>query len=155
MAIIGLGSLAEAHGRWRAIDARMLGSDRLEVYERGAAEAAPHVHRDRHRHRQRSRPSKHAATCASRIACGYDTATIDLGASIACSGVCLTVVDKGTGWFAVDISAETVSREPRKRLWTAGLRLNLERALKVGDELGGHIVTGHVDAVGIVLGVCA
>lgn len=84
-----------------------------------------------------------------RIATGYDTETIDLGASIACSGVCLTVVDKGAGWFAVDVSAETVSRTPPS-LWSANARLNLERALKVGDELGGHIVTGHVDGVGTV-----
>ena len=82
-----------------------------------------------------------------RIATGYDTATIDLGASIACSGVCLTVVDKGPDWFAVDVSAETLSRTAQGN-WDEGLRLNLERALKVGDELGGHIVTGHVDGVG-------
>ena len=84
-----------------------------------------------------------------RIACDYDMDTVDLGASIACSGVCLTVVDKGPGWFAVDLSAETVSRSAAG-LWTEGNRLNLERALKVGDELGGHIVTGHVDGIGVV-----
>ena len=84
-----------------------------------------------------------------RIACGYDLETVDLGASIACSGVCLTVVDKGPGWFAVDVSAETQSRT-RPGMWTEGRRLNLERALRVGDELGGHIVTGHVDEVGRV-----
>lgn len=84
-----------------------------------------------------------------RIGCGYDMETVDLGASIACSGVCLTVVDKGPGWFAVDLSAETV-RRTAPGLWTAGNRLNLERALRVGDELGGHIVTGHVDGVGEV-----
>lgn len=88
----------------------------------------------------------------ARIATGYDMATVDLGASIACSGVCLTVVDKGPGWFAVDISAETLSRTAQGA-WNAGLRLNLERALKVGDELGGHIVTGHVDGVGEVVDV--
>ncbi len=91
-----------------------------------------------------------------RIASGYDMATVDLGASIACSGVCLTVVDKGvdkgSGWFAVDVSGETLSRTAA--LWQAGARLNLERALKVGDELGGHIVTGHVDGVGTVIGLC-
>ncbi len=87
-----------------------------------------------------------------RIACGYDTATIDLGASIACSGVCLTVVDKGEGWFAVDVSAETLSRTAPGQ-WQEGARLNLERALRVGDELGGHIVTGHVDGIGEVEGV--
>jgi riboflavin synthase len=88
----------------------------------------------------------------ARITCSYDTTTVDLGASIACSGVCLTVVDKGPGWFAVDVSHETVSRTAAQ--WVAGQRLNLERALKVGDELGGHIVTGHVDGVGTVLGIC-
>lgn len=88
----------------------------------------------------------------ARITCNYDTATIDMGASIACSGVCLTVVDKGPGWFAVDVSHETVSRTAAQ--WEAGQRLNLERALKIGDELGGHIVTGHVDGVGTVLGIC-
>jgi riboflavin synthase len=87
-----------------------------------------------------------------RIATAYDTATIDLGASIACSGVCLTVVDLAPGWFAVDISAETMSRTAQGQ-WNAGRRLNLERALKVGDELGGHIVTGHVDGVGEVVSV--
>ncbi len=75
-----------------------------------------------------------------------------LGASIACSGVCLTVVDKGPDWFAVDVSGETVSKTANR--WDAGIRLNLERALKLGDELGGHIVTGHVDGVGTVKGLC-
>jgi riboflavin synthase len=88
------------------------------------------------------------------IATAYDLDTIDLGASIACSGVCLTVVDKGTGgndsWFAVDVSGETVSRTAAD-LWREGARLNLERSLRLGDELGGHIVTGHVDAVGEVV----
>src|SRR4051812_36129453 len=87
-----------------------------------------------------------------RIACGYDMAGVDLGASIACSGVCLTVVDKGEDWFAVDVSAETVHRTAPD-LWRLGARLNLERALRRGDELGGHIVTGHVDGVGTVEGV--
>ena len=87
-----------------------------------------------------------------RIGCGYDLSGVDLGASIACSGVCLTVVDKGADWFAVDVSAETVSRSAPGR-WREGGRLNLERALRVGDELGGHIVTGHVDGVGEVEGV--
>jgi riboflavin synthase len=85
-----------------------------------------------------------------RIACGYDMAGVALGASIACSGVCLTVVDKGEDWFAVDLSAETVSRTA-PGIWDEGERLNLERALKVGDELGGHIVTGHVDGLGEVV----
>src|SRR5687767_14094362 len=84
-----------------------------------------------------------------RIACGYDMAGVDLGASIACSGACLTVVDKGGNWFAVDVSQETVSKTA-PGLWVEDARLNLERALRVGDELGGHIVTGHVDAVATV-----
>ncbi len=87
----------------------------------------------------------------ARITTAYDMATVDMGASIACSGVCLTVVDKGPGWFAVDVSHETISRTAAQ--WQPGQRLNLERALKVGDELGGHIVTGHVDGVGTVLDI--
>jgi riboflavin synthase len=83
------------------------------------------------------------------IGCGYDMATVDLGASIACSGACLTVVDKGEDWFAVDVSQETISKTA-PGLWAEGARLNLERALRVGDELGGHIVTGHVDAIAAV-----
>src|SRR3954471_23684668 len=86
-----------------------------------------------------------------QISTGFDTSPIDLGASIACSGVCLTVVDKGEDWFAVDISGETRSRSAPD-LWQEGARLNLERSLRLGDELGGHIVTGHVDAVGEVEG---
>lgn len=85
-----------------------------------------------------------------RIGTAYDTATVDLGASISCSGVCLTVVEKGAGWFAVDVSGETLSRTAGVQ-WTAGRRLNLERALKLGDELGGHIVTGHVDGTGTII----
>ena len=87
------------------------------------------------------------------IGTGYDTATIELGASIACSGVCLTVVDKGEDWFAVDISGETASRTAADH-WREGAKLNLERSLRLGDELGGHIVTGHVDAVATVVGTC-
>ncbi len=83
------------------------------------------------------------------IGCGYDMAGVDLGASIACSGCCLTVVNKGADWFAVDASAETVSKTAAA-MWSEGHRLNLERALKIGDELGGHIVTGHVDGIGTV-----
>jgi riboflavin synthase len=86
------------------------------------------------------------------IATGYDMATVELGASIACSGACLTVVDKGEDWFAVDLSAATVSKTAADR-WREGARLNLERSLRLGDELGGHIVTGHVDAVGTVTGL--
>ncbi|WP_267388951.1 riboflavin synthase [Sphingomonas sp. GC_Shp_3] len=85
-----------------------------------------------------------------RIGTAYDTATVDLGASISCSGVCLTVVEKGAGWFAVDVSGETLSRTAGVQ-WTEGRRLNLERALKLGDELGGHIVTGHVDGTGTII----
>lgn len=90
------------------------------------------------------------------IGTSYDTATIDLGASIACSGACLTVVDKGADadghWFAIDASTETLACTS-PGMWDAGRRLNLERALRVGDELGGHIVTGHVDAVGTIVSV--
>ena len=85
-----------------------------------------------------------------RIATGYDMSTVDLGASIACSGVCLTVVDKGEDWFAVDVSGETVSRTASDG-WREGAKLDLERSLRIGDERGGHIVTGHVDAVGEVV----
>jgi riboflavin synthase len=86
------------------------------------------------------------------IQCGYDMVGVDVGASIACSGCCLTVVNKGADWFAVDASAETVAKTA-VGLWAEGNQLNLERALKVGDELGGHIVTGHVDGVGEVVSV--
>jgi len=84
------------------------------------------------------------------IACRYDRASIEIGASIACSGVCLTVVDAGmTGgraWFAVDAAPETL-RVTTAGSWAVGTRINLERALKIGDELGGHIVTGHIDGL--------
>src|SRR5690349_14314761 len=83
------------------------------------------------------------------IGTSYDMGTVDLGASIACSGACLTVVDKGDDWFAVDVSGETVSKTASDH-WREGARLNLERSLRLGDEIGGHIVTGHVDAVGEV-----
>jgi riboflavin synthase len=87
------------------------------------------------------------------IGTAYDLDSVDLGASIACSGVCLTVVDKGEDWFAVDVSGETQSRSAADH-WREGAKLNLERALRLGDELGGHIVTGHVDAVAEVVGTC-
>lgn len=87
------------------------------------------------------------------IRCGYDMAGVAIGASIACSGVCLTVVAKDADSFSVDASGETLARTSAGS-WREGTRLNLERALKLGDELGGHIVTGHVDAVGTVVGVC-
>lgn len=84
------------------------------------------------------------------IACGYDPETIDIGASIACSGICLTAVGRGkTGnraWFAVDAAAETL-RLTTAAAWERGSRLNLERSLRLGDELGGHLVSGHVDGI--------
>ncbi len=88
------------------------------------------------------------------IATAYDTTAIDLGASIACSGVCLTVVETQPGRFMVDVSGETVARTAPDQ-WQAGRRLNLERAMKLGDELGGHIVTGHVDGIADVIDVTA
>ncbi len=91
-----------------------------------------------------------------RIAAPLDPARIDIGASIACSGVCLTVVERGgtagDAWFDVDLSGETVSRTV-PGMWNAGAQLNLEPSLRLGDELGGHIVTGHVDSVGEVVRV--
>lgn len=86
------------------------------------------------------------------IETAYDTATIEIGASIACSGACLTVVDKGDGWFAVDVSAETLAKT-NLGTWREGTPINLERSLRLGDELGGHIVLGHVDGVGSVASV--
>ncbi|WP_312531906.1 riboflavin synthase [Paracoccus sp. (in: a-proteobacteria)] len=84
----------------------------------------------------------------ARIGCSYDMSGVDMGASIACDGICLTVVGKGADWFDVDISAETIAKTAiGANGWQGGQRLNLERALKVGDELGGHIVSGHVDGV--------
>jgi riboflavin synthase len=91
----------------------------------------------------------------ARIATRYDVGGIDIGASIACDGVCLTVVALGSdphNWFDVEISAETVSKT-NVGGWATGKRVNLERALKVGDELGGHIVSGHVDGLAEVVGV--
>ncbi|MFT4716666.1 MAG: riboflavin synthase [Paracoccaceae bacterium] len=89
----------------------------------------------------------------ARIGTRFDVDTIDIGASIACDGVCLTVIALGSnpkGWFDVEISAESVSKT-NLDTWTAGKRINLERALKVGDELGGHIVSGHVDGVAEII----
>ena len=89
-----------------------------------------------------------------KLACSYDPATIEIGASIACSGPCLTVVAKGgragEAWFSVDVSPETLAKTTADT-WSVGTRLNLERPLKVGEEIGGHIVSGHVDGVGEVL----
>ena len=84
------------------------------------------------------------------IATAFDHASLPIGASVACSGVCLTVIDKAPGWFGVTASAETLSCTTLGD-WRPGTRVNLERALKVGDELGGHIVSGHVDGVGRVI----
>lgn len=84
---------------------------------------------------------------------GQPLENVAIGASIACSGACMTVVEKGADWFAADVSGESVSKTA-SGMWDAGKRLNLERALKLGDELGGHIVTGHVDGVGTVVGIC-
>ncbi|MEM7317793.1 MAG: riboflavin synthase [Pseudomonadota bacterium] len=86
----------------------------------------------------------------ARIKTGYDTGTIDLGASIANDGICLTVIATGPDWYDVQISAETVSKT-NLSAWRVGKTVNLERALKVGDELGGHIVSGHVDGVAEVV----
>ena len=96
---------------------------------------------------------EHRGDLRARIATGYDVQTIDIGASIACDGVCLTVVALGSKpepWFDVDISAETLSKTNLGG-WEQGRRINLERALKVGDELGGHIVSGHVDGLAEVV----
>ena len=84
------------------------------------------------------------------IETAYDTSAIDIGASIACSGPCLTVVEKGPGWFAVEASAETLARTTLGQ-WREGSPVNLERAMRIGEELGGHIVSGHIDGVAAVL----
>jgi riboflavin synthase len=86
------------------------------------------------------------------IETAYDLATIDLGASISHSGCCLTVVEKGKGWFAVEVSAETLSLTTLDQ-WVEGGPVNLERAARLGDEMGGHIVSGHVDGLGEVLSI--
>lgn len=91
-----------------------------------------------------------AGDLRARISTGYDTGTIDIGASIASDGVCLTVIALGADWYDVQISAETVSKTNLSS-WAVDRRVNLERALKVGDELGGHIVSGHVDGVADVV----
>lgn len=96
------------------------------------------------------RAIEHRGDLRLTIGCNYEMDGIAIGASVACSGVCLTVVEKGADWFAVDVSAETLSRTAQGQ-WVEGQSLNLERALKVGDELGGHIVTGHVDGIGTLV----
>jgi riboflavin synthase len=80
----------------------------------------------------------------------YDTVAMAIGASVACSGACLTVIEKGAGWFAVEASAETLSRTTLG-VWRPGTPVNLERALRLGDELGGHLVSGHVDGIASVV----
>jgi riboflavin synthase len=90
-----------------------------------------------------------AAAVRFRIGTAYDLKTVDLGASISCNGCCLTVVETGADWFAVDVSRETLDHTTLGE-WIAGRRINLERALKAGDELGGHIVSGHVDGVAAI-----
>ncbi|WP_034995186.1 riboflavin synthase [Beijerinckia mobilis] len=93
-----------------------------------------------------------------RILCSYPVETIAIGASIACNGACLTVVEidrdrqSNRTWFEVDVGAETLARTTAKQ-WEPGMQINLERSLKVGDELGGHIVTGHVDAVATIAAI--
>lgn len=86
------------------------------------------------------------------IETAFDTAGIDLGASISHAGCCLTVTEKGPGWFAVEVSGETLSKTTLGG-WTEGRRVNLERAARLGDELGGHIVSGHVDGLGRVVAI--
>lgn len=86
------------------------------------------------------------------IATAFDEASMPIGASVACSGICLTVIDKAPGWFAVTASAETLGCTTAAR-WRPGTAVNLERPLRVGDELGGHIVSGHVDGVGHVVSI--
>lgn len=100
------------------------------------------------------RPTAQGQLHRLRIGCGYDQTTIADGASIACNGVCLTVVSSGVEkdqtWFEVDAAAETLRMTTAKD-WREGGRLNLERALKIGDELGGHIVSGHVDGIATIV----
>jgi riboflavin synthase len=93
---------------------------------------------------------EHGDSLRARIETVYDMNTVDLGASIACDGCCLTVVEMGPNWFDVEISAESISKTNIGE-WAVDKRVNLERALKVGDELGGHIVSGHVDGVAEVV----
>ena len=84
----------------------------------------------------------------ARVETNYDMSTVAIGASIACDGICLTVIKTGSNWFDVEISAESVEKTHLKfNTWVIGASVNLERALRVGDELGGHIVSGHVDGV--------
>jgi riboflavin synthase len=86
------------------------------------------------------------------IATAYDLSTVDIGASISCNGCCLTVVEKGPDWFAIQASAETLSKTTLGN-WRQGTRINLERAMRIGDELGGHIVSGHVDGLAEIISI--
>ena len=96
----------------------------------------------------------HAGDTRFEIRTGFDTAQIVLGASIACSGACLTVIETGADWFAIEASAETLSKTSLGS-WQTGTRINLEQALRIGDELGGHIVSGHVDGLARVVSITA
>ena len=98
------------------------------------------------------RAVKKAGDTRFEIATAYDLGTVDMGASIACNGCCLTVIEKGADWFAIQASAETLSKTTLGD-WGQGTRINLERALKIGDELGGHIVSGHVDGLGEIVSI--
>ena len=98
------------------------------------------------------RSLKQSGDLRIEIKTSYDLSTIDLGASVACNGICLTVVEKTTDCFSVDVSAESVSLT-NVDSWTTGALINLERSLKVGDELGGHIVAGHVDGVAQIISI--
>ena len=100
------------------------------------------------------RAIKRAGDTRIEIETSYDTDNIGVGASIACSGPCLTVIDKGVGWFAVEASKETLNKTAIGD-WKVGTAVNLERAMRIGDELGGHIVSGHVDAVVEIVDVVA
>lgn len=95
-------------------------------------------------------PARERSDTRLVIETAYDTAGLAIGASVCCAGCCLTVVEKGPGWFAVEASAETLGCTTLGA-WKAGTRINLERALRAGDELGGHLVSGHVDGVGTVV----
>jgi riboflavin synthase len=97
-----------------------------------------------------AQPFPGAADRRFRMATRFAMADVSMGASIACNGCCLTVMDKGPDWFAVDVSGETLSKTTLGA-WSVGTRVNLERALKAGDELGGHMVSGHVDGVAEVV----
>ena len=98
------------------------------------------------------RTIRHQGDVHFEIATRYDTADLALGASVSCAGVCLTVVGKGPDWFAATVSAETLARTTLGT-WAVGTKVNLERSLKIGDELGGHLVSGHIDGTGRVAAV--